>query len=152
MLLKSSTSTDLATEISRILAPQGFRRFNQPELPERLWRDQVEIQKSLRQLERELGFAEVRGRVHQLHGQDVPERPAFTRGERPVAEPAQQRQADLREATLRACIELQLATRVKKRPAFLPAVPRPRSSSVPAVLRKSKAQNTLGLSGTVAKW
>jgi hypothetical protein len=71
------------------------------------WRDQVTVQRSLREQERELGLTEVRGRLYQLPGQDAPERPTVTsgelrqlaRGEELFAERVRERLADLRDAT-----------------------------------------------------
>ncbi len=71
------------------------------------WRDQVTVQRSLREQERELGLTEVCGRLYQLPGQDVPERPGMTsgelrqraRGEEPFAERVRERLVDLRDAT-----------------------------------------------------
>jgi hypothetical protein len=45
------------------------------------WQDYVTTQRVLRQEERELGIREVRGRLHQLPGQQPPERTAATAGE-----------------------------------------------------------------------
>src|SRR6266571_9248011 len=50
------------------------------------WQDHPRIQRSLRELEREFGLREVRGRLYQLDGQDAPERASLTNGERRQAE------------------------------------------------------------------
>jgi relaxase-like protein/DNA relaxase TraI-like protein len=50
------------------------------------WQDQPQIQRALRELERELGLREVAGRLYQLDGQEPPERAALTNGERRQAE------------------------------------------------------------------
>ncbi len=47
---------------------------------------QPQIQRTLRELERELGLREVAGRLFQLDGQESPERAALTNGERRQAE------------------------------------------------------------------
>ena len=46
------------------------------------WQDQPQIQRALRELERELGLREVAGRLYQLDGQEPPERALLTNGER----------------------------------------------------------------------
>src|SRR5712692_427914 len=50
------------------------------------WQDQPQIQRTLRELERELGLREVAGRLYQLDGQEPPERAVLTSGERRQAE------------------------------------------------------------------
>ena len=50
------------------------------------WQDQPQIQRTLRQLERELGLREVAGRLYKLDGQEPPERAPLTNGERRQAE------------------------------------------------------------------
>src|SRR2546425_10247828 len=50
------------------------------------WQDQPQIQRTLRELERELGLREVAGRRYQLDGQESPERAPLTNGERRQAE------------------------------------------------------------------
>ncbi len=50
------------------------------------WQDRVTTQRVLREEERALGLREVRGRLHQLPGQDVPERTAASRGEHRTTE------------------------------------------------------------------
>jgi hypothetical protein len=50
------------------------------------WQDQPQIQRTLRELERELGLREVAGRLYQLDGQESPERAPLTNGERRQAE------------------------------------------------------------------
>lgn len=50
------------------------------------WQDQPQIQRTLRELERELGLREVAGRLYQLDGQEPPERARLTGGERRQAE------------------------------------------------------------------
>lgn len=50
------------------------------------WQDQPQIQRALRELERELGLREVAGRLYQLEGQEPPERALLTNGERRQAE------------------------------------------------------------------
>jgi hypothetical protein len=50
------------------------------------WQDRPRIERTLRALERELGLRQVRGRLHQLEGQEAPERAQLTSGERRQAE------------------------------------------------------------------
>lgn len=50
------------------------------------WQDQPQIQRTLRELERELGLREVAGRLYQLDEQESPERAPLTSGERRQAE------------------------------------------------------------------
>ncbi len=50
------------------------------------WQDQPQIQRTLRELERELGLREVAGRLYQLDGHESPERAPLTNGERRQAE------------------------------------------------------------------
>jgi relaxase-like protein/DNA relaxase TraI-like protein len=50
------------------------------------WQDRPRIERTLRALERELGLRQVRGRLHQLEGQEAPERAPLTSGERRQAE------------------------------------------------------------------
>jgi hypothetical protein len=45
------------------------------------WQDRPRIEHTLRELERELGLREVRGRLYQLEGQELPERALLTSGE-----------------------------------------------------------------------
>ncbi len=50
------------------------------------WQDQPKIQRTLRELERELGLRDVAGRLYQLDGKEPPERAPLTSGERRQAE------------------------------------------------------------------
>ncbi len=50
------------------------------------WQDRPQIERTLRELERELGLREVPGRLYQLEGQTPPERARLTAGERRQAE------------------------------------------------------------------
>jgi hypothetical protein len=50
------------------------------------WQDRPQIERTLRELERELGLREVAGRLYQLDGQEAPERARLTNGERRQAE------------------------------------------------------------------
>ena len=50
------------------------------------WQDRPQIERTLRELERELGLREVPGRLYQLEGQTPPERALLTNGERRQAE------------------------------------------------------------------
>jgi hypothetical protein len=50
------------------------------------WQDRPQIERTLRELERELGLREVAGRLYQLEGQTPPERARLTAGERRQAE------------------------------------------------------------------
>jgi hypothetical protein len=50
------------------------------------WQDRPRIERTLRQLEQELGLREVQGRLYQLDGQEAPERATLTSGERRQAE------------------------------------------------------------------
>jgi hypothetical protein len=50
------------------------------------WQDRPQIERTLRELERELGLREVAGRLYQLDGQEPPERALLTSGERRQAE------------------------------------------------------------------
>ncbi len=50
------------------------------------WQDRPQIERTLRELERELGLREVPGRLYQLEGQTPPERARLTVGERRQAE------------------------------------------------------------------
>ncbi len=50
------------------------------------WQDRPQIERTLRELERELGLREVAGRLYQLEGQTPPERARLTSGERRQAE------------------------------------------------------------------
>jgi hypothetical protein len=50
------------------------------------WQDRPQIERTLRELERELGLREVAGRLYQLEGQEPPERARLTNGERRQAE------------------------------------------------------------------
>jgi hypothetical protein len=51
-----------------------------------LWQDRPRIERTLRELERELGLREVAGRLYQLDGQEPPEPARLTSGERRQAE------------------------------------------------------------------
>src|SRR5207302_4797407 len=50
------------------------------------WQDRPRIERTLRELEQELGLREVSGRLYQLDGQEPPERARLTSGERRQAE------------------------------------------------------------------
>ncbi len=50
------------------------------------WQDRPRIERTLRELERELGLREVAGRLYQLEGQEPPEPARLTNGERRQAE------------------------------------------------------------------
>ena len=50
------------------------------------WQDRPRIERTLRELERELGLREVAGRLYQLDGQEAPEPALLTSGERRQAE------------------------------------------------------------------
>jgi len=50
------------------------------------WKDRPQIERTLRELERELGLREVAGRLHQMDGKEPPERAPLTSGERRQAE------------------------------------------------------------------
>src|SRR5207302_10122101 len=50
------------------------------------WQDRPRIERTLRELERELGLREVAGRLYQLDGQEAPEPARLTSGERRQAE------------------------------------------------------------------
>jgi hypothetical protein len=82
------------------------------------WQDRVTTQRVLRDEERALGLREVRGTLHQLSGQDVPERTAATRGEHrstertgeaPLLEQLRPRLPHYRAATTWAELETRLA-------------------------------------------
>jgi hypothetical protein len=82
------------------------------------WQDRVTTQRVLREEERALGLREVRGTLHQLSGQDVPERTAATRGEHrtrertgeaPLLEQLRPRLPHYRAATTWAELETRLA-------------------------------------------
>jgi hypothetical protein len=82
------------------------------------WQDRVTTQRVLREEERALGLREVRGTLHQLSGQDVPERTAVTRGEHrtrertgeaPLLEQLRPRLPHYRAATTWAELETRLA-------------------------------------------
>ena len=50
------------------------------------WQDRPQIERTLRELERDLGLREVAGRLYQLEGQEAPEPAQLTSGERRQAE------------------------------------------------------------------
>ena len=50
------------------------------------WKDRPRIERTLRELERELGLREVAGRLYQMDGKEPPERAPLTSGERRQAE------------------------------------------------------------------
>src|SRR6266705_2509857 len=50
------------------------------------WKDRAQIERTLRELERELGLREVAGRLYRLDGQEPPDRAPLTNGERRQAE------------------------------------------------------------------
>src|SRR2546428_546231 len=52
------------------------------------WKDRPRIERTLRELERELGLREVAGRLYQMDGKEPPERAPLTSGERRQAERA----------------------------------------------------------------